>query len=246
MQPLTRGRYMARLAEGGADVARAQALRHLAFYARRGRARPDGRDCDAFDATARHMLVEDCHDGTLLACYRVQVYRGDGVLASYGAQFYDLSRLASYPGPLMELGRFCLHPDQHDADILRLAWAAMARLVDDWGIALLFGCSSFMGADPARHAAALHFLSARVAPDLWRPGPRAPLRVSLGGWSQATGTAEIPALLRTYLGMGGWVSDHAVIDRDLDTLHVLTGVEIAHIPPARARALRQIAAESMG
>ena len=50
----------------------------------------------------------------------------------------------------------------------------------------------------------------------------------------------LPPLLRTYLAMGGWVSDHAVIDRDLDTLHVFTAVEVARIPPARARALRAL------
>jgi putative hemolysin len=53
---------------------------------------------------------------------------------------------------------------------------------------------------------------------------------------------SLPPLLRTYLAMGGWVSDHAVIDRKLDTLHVFTAVEIAKIPPARARALRAISA----
>ena len=44
----------------------------------------------------------------------------------------------------------------------------------------------------------------------------------------------------TYLAMGGWVSDHAVVDRDLHTLHVFTGVEIARIPAARARLLRAL------
>ena len=52
---------------------------------------------------------------------------------------------------------------------------------------------------------------------------------------------QMPPLLRTYLGMGGWVSDHAVIDRAMQTLHVFTGVEIAAIPPARVRALRAVA-----
>jgi L-ornithine Nalpha-acyltransferase len=37
---------------------------------------------------------------------------------------------------------------------------------------------------------------------------------------------RLPPLLRTYLGMGGWVSDHAVVDRELDTLHVFTCVEV--------------------
>ena len=50
----------------------------------------------------------------------------------------------------------------------------------------------------------------------------------------------LPPLLRTYLAMAGWVSDHAVVDRALDTLHVFTAVEIAKIPLARARALRAI------
>ncbi|MGR3710973.1 MAG: ornithine-acyl-ACP acyltransferase, partial [Alterinioella nitratireducens] len=53
--------------------------------------------------------------------------------------------------------------------------------------------------------------------------------------------ARMPSLLRSYLMMGGRVSDHAVIDCDLGTLHVFTGLEIAAIPPARATRLRQIA-----
>lgn len=53
--------------------------------------------------------------------------------------------------------------------------------------------------------------------------------------------AALPPLLRTYLAMGGQVSDHAVIDRDLDTLHVFTAVEVDRVPPARARALRALA-----
>ena len=42
--------------------------------------------------------------------------------------------------------------------------------------------------------------------------------------------------------MGGWVSDHAVVDAEMNTLHVFTGVEIGAIPAARARALRLVAA----
>jgi len=48
----------------------------------------------------------------------------------------------------------------------------------------------------------------------------------------------MPPLLRTYLLMGGWVSDHAVVDDDLNTLHVFTGLEIKGIPPMRQKLLR--------
>ena len=43
------------------------------------------------------------------------------------------------------------------------------------------------------------------------------------------------------LAMGGWVSDHAVIDRQMNTLHVFTGLEISAIPAARKRLLRAVA-----
>ena len=52
---------------------------------------------------------------------------------------------------------------------------------------------------------------------------------------------KMPPLLKTYLMMGGWVSDHAVVDPDLNTMHVFTGVEIKSIPPARKKLLRAVA-----
>ena len=36
----------------------------------------------------------------------------------------------------------------------------------------------------------------------------------------------LPPLLKFYLSLGGRVSDHAVIDKDLDTLHVFTYVDL--------------------
>ena len=54
-------------------------------------------------------------------------------------------------------------------------------------------------------------------------------------------TLKMPPLLRTYLIMGGWVSDHAVVDRQMNTLHVFTGLEIGAIPPARKKLLRAVA-----
>jgi len=40
--------------------------------------------------------------------------------------------------------------------------------------------------------------------------------------------------------MGGWVSDHAVIDPRMNTIHVFTGVEVRKIPEARKRLLRAV------
>jgi putative hemolysin len=56
----------------------------------------------------------------------------------------------------------------------------------------------------------------------------------------ARANAAMPPLLRTYLMMGGWVSDHAVIDRAMNTLHVFTALEIGTIPEARKTRLRAL------
>lgn len=245
--PLRRGRLEARLAGGPAEVAAAQRLRHLAFVGARGRGPAEGQDSDAFDVLSHHLLVLE--DDTPVACCRLRLHRGPEVLHSYAGGFYGLQGLAGFPAPMLELGRFCLHPERHDPDILRLAWAAMTGIVDSEGAGLLFGCSSFPGADPALHAGALALLRGHVGPEAWRPARQSPGALALDGagpFDRAKALAALPPLLRSYLAMGGWVSDHAVSDPQMDTLHVFTAVEVAKIPPARARALRSIAAETMG
>ena len=245
MREISTGKYRAKLAHDAADLSQAMALRALVF--RHGSIGPP--DGDRFDTACDHVLIHDTASGRLVCCYRVMLLPQSGDLArSYSAQFYDLSRLERFRGPMLELGRFCVNPAHTDADILRLAWGALAQMVDASGCTLLFGCSSFEGAQNSGHDPALvHLRAAHLAPDQWRPLRLAPqiddYAARLAGQTPDLHAAirAMPPLLRTYLAMGGWVSDHAVVDTDLDTLHVFTAVEIAKIPAARARALRAIA-----
>ena len=241
MENLRGGRYRVRVAETGADLAAAQSLRQRCFRAGR-----DGLDRDAFDDRCQHFLVEDQASGTLVGCFRVMHLRdGAEIGSSYSAQFYTLSGLATFEAPMAELGRFCIDPDTGgDPDILRLAWAALARFVAEREVAMLFGCSSFAGTDPMPYQDAFSLLKARyLAPARWLPGEKAAAisPFATGPLADAKQAIKsLPPLLRSYLAMGGWVSDHAVIDHDLGTLHVFTGLEIAAIPPARARALQSL------
>jgi putative hemolysin len=232
---LRKGRYLARIADAQ-DISAAFALRALCF---------GPQDRDAFDARCSHVVIEA--DGTIVGAFRVLALTGADIGQSYSAQFYDLARLAAYPGPLLEMGRFCIHPDQSDPDILRMAWGFLTRLVDANGVRLLFGCASFAGDDATRYLAAFGRLYARhQAPAGWQPGKKADDVFDfapLAGHGPGD-AAGLPPLLRSYLALGGWVSDHAVHDRALHTMHVFTGVEIAAIPPARARLLRALAGEA--
>lgn len=253
MLALSKGRYAARFATSEADLRAAQALRWRSFIGARGRgveaAEGAPLDTDDFDAICRHVLVEERATGKLLCCFRLlPLANGAEIGRSYSAQYYNLAGLGHYPGRMVEMGRFCLEPGCHDPDILRVAWGAMTRFVDEEKVEMLFGCSSFLGTDWESYADAFAVLAERhIAPRRWLPRVKAPkvvryARALLGRKGDPKqAMLKMPPLLRTYLTMGGWVSDHAVVDEDLGTLHVFTGLEIGAIPPARARALRMVA-----
>lgn len=250
MMALRKGRYEARFAASAADVEAAQRLRHLAFIAGSGAApREGGRDADAFDPLCRHVLVEEVGTGRLVCCFRLLPLRDGGEIGrSYAAQYYELSALSAFDGRMVEMGRFCIHPELRDPDILRVAWGAMTRFVDEESVEMLFGCSSFHGTDAQGYLDAFAMLKERhLAPKRWLPRVKAPDVFRFGRRLRRKpdprrAMLTMPPLLRSYLAMGGWVSDHAVVDRDLNTLHVFTGLEIRSIPEARVRLLRGVAA----
>lgn len=234
------GRFRARITTDPADVRAAQALRARSFELN------TAFDTDAFDTRCAHILIQDTQSGALVATFRMLDLTGEDVSASYAAQYYDLSGLQGFDGRMVEMGRFCIDSQAKDPDILRLAWAAMTNYVDQHDVKLLFGCSSFAGTKPAPYLDAFAVLKAQhLAPKRWLPQVKAPevfrfAACSGGKPDLKKAMAHMPPLLRTYLMMGGWVSDHAVVDHQMNTLHVFTGVEIGAIPATRKRLLRAL------
>lgn len=239
---LTKGRYEARSASGSGDLSAAQGLRTLAFGT-------GDLDRDRFDDLCTHFLVHDIRSGELVCCFRILVLEdGEDLPGTYSAQYYGLAGLESYRGRMAEIGRFCIHPGRSaDPDILRVAWGAMTAFVDQNGIEMLFGCSSFAGTETAAYADAFAVLKHRhLGPKRWLPRVKAPDVFRFAARLRRKPDMKkamrmMPPLLRSYLLMGGWVSDHAVVDRQMNTLHVFTGLEIGTIPPARKRLLRAVA-----
>jgi L-ornithine Nalpha-acyltransferase len=241
MTILARGRYRAFEARGPGGLRAALALRAEVFPVDRAGA-------DAHDPFCGHMLIEDVSTGEAVCTFRtLPITDGAKVDASYSARFYDLDPLKTLRFPMIELGRFCIRPGRPDADILRVAWGALTRIVGREGAGMVFGCASFGGTAAGGHADAFGLLRARhLAPAGWRPRVKAPRVVRFAEAGQDPidprgAMAKMPPLLRTYLPMGGRVSDHAVIDEEMGTLHVFTGLEVAAIPPARLRLLRAVA-----
>ena len=238
MLPLTRGRYTASLAATPEVLDEAAALRGMCF----GLMQPD---TDPFDEKCTHILVRE--GKVLRCCFRMLPLTGAEISRSYAAQFYELSALAQFEGNMVEMGRFCVHPDAADPDILRVAWGAVTAYVDENDVKMLFGCSSFAGTETEAYLDAFAMLKARhLAPKRWLPRVKAPDVFRFAARLRRKpdvrkAMSRMPPLLRTYLLMGGWVSDHAVVDRQMNTLHVFTGVEIGTIPASRKRLLRAVA-----
>lgn len=241
MRNLTKGRYHATMSREADAIASVQTLRSLAFGT-------DGLDGDHFDGICDHLLVHEVESGTLVCCARLLSIGGGGDIGlSYSAQYYDLTALSGFQGRMVEMGRFCMHPDWSDPDILRVSWGAITAYVDENQIEMLFGCTSFAGTDPKIYLDSFAMLRARhIAPKRWLPGIKAPevFRYATGDTHRPDAKKAMrlmPPLLRTYLMMGGRVSDHAVVDREMNTLHVFTGLEIGAIPASRKRLLRMVA-----
>jgi putative hemolysin len=227
-----RGKLCVRVARTAHDVAAVMALRRARF----------GVGEDRFDQNAILVIIGP-EEGPAACCFRLNPCLSPiSVMTSYSAQFYDLAQIAQIAPISVELGRFCL-AEGGNADVLRLAFAAMTRVVDAYSAGLLFGCTSFQGAQIAAHLPALQILKSHLtAHHIGRKSPYVADFMGVSEQDLAVGLRQMPPLLRSYLALGGWVSDHAVQDFDLDTLHVFTGVEIANIPAARAANLRALAA----
>ncbi len=222
-------KYQISLSNHPEDIAQAQRFRGKIF--RNGQI-----DRDALDHLAIHGIVRNQY-GHIVCVFRMLSVEGDGLDQCYSAQFYDLRKIKTKGIKSLELGRFCVHPDYNDPNILRLAWAELTKFVLNQKIDLLFGCSSFRGADTLNHLDALNLLKEKhLAPRNWMPLVKSPDVFRFANFLKSTplnleaAQKSMPPLLRAYLSMGGWVSDHAVIDSDLDTVHVFTGIEVQNIP----------------
>ena len=234
------GRYRARLAFSQNEVSAAQSLRYQCFNL----SNKVELDVDDFDTICQHVLIENLETGKLVCCYRVLNFEnGKNISKSYSSQFYDLNAIESYPEPMIEVGRFCIDPGENDQRILLTAWAALAQIVDQKQIGLLFGCSSFKGIEKEKYLDSFALLRDRyIAPSQWRPKIKAAQVFSyskdlINQVDKKKALLNMPPLLKTYLSMGAWVSDHAVVDLNMKTFHLFTGMEISKIPKRRKQFL---------
>lgn len=241
------------LARDEADLRAAQRLRYEVFVAELG---GDGTlvnhearlEADAFDPYFDHLLLRDTRrapDDQVVGVYRLM--RSDQATAAgqfYSEDEYDLTPLRASGRPLLELGRSCLHRNYRGGTAMMHLWGGLADYIADHGIEVMFGVASFHGTDAAPLAAPLSLLHHRhLAPQDVRPTARAEGFQAMDlipedALDRPAAIRAMPALIKAYLRLGGFVGQGAFIDRPFNCIDVCLVMDVARMSP-KHRAIYQ-------
>ena len=229
--------FTLRLATNDDDLFAAQRLRYDVFVKELG---GDGAlvdhdrqlEVDKYDPFFDHLLLLDQSRGDTVLKQIVGVYRllRDDQMPKIGQFYteseYDLSVLKSSGRKLLELGRSCLHKDYRGGTAMYVLWNGLAEYVTQHGIEILFGTASFHGTDPDALAAPLSLLHHRhLAPAELRVRALTQHftelnRIAEDDIDRRAAMVAVPALIKGYLRLGGFVGEGAFVDQAFNTTDV--------------------------
>lgn len=244
------GTLAVRLAESEDEVRAAQALRYRIFYGEKqatptAAMRREARDFDCFDDAADHLLVLDTTErdarAAVVGTYRLIRRAQAGATGFYSAGEFDLSRLETWPGEVLELGRSCVDPAHRSGRAINLLWRGIAAYLAEYGTEILFGCGSLPGTDPESHALPLSYMHHyHLAPGHIRPRALPGRYVTMNMLAKDAVDTEqalavIPPLIKGYLRLGGFVGDGAVVDDEFNCTDVCIVVQASLLTSRYAR-----------
>ncbi|GAA6207493.1 GNAT family N-acetyltransferase [Cognatishimia sp. WU-CL00825] len=226
-----------KLADCEADIQAAQALRYQVFVKELGGDGPlvdhaAGLERDAFDPFTDHLMLLDSDRGDAVKDQIVGVYRllRDDQMPAIGAYYteaeFDVTALKKTGRKLLELGRSCLLPEYRGGTAMYVLWNGLADYVAKHEIEILFGTASFHGTDIDALSKPLSLLFHRhLAPDELRVIAQEKSFQNMNlhderDLDRRLAMLEIPALIKGYLRLGGFVGEGAYIDHAFNTTDV--------------------------
>ena len=217
------------------QIEAAQRLRYRVFCEEMG-AKPSAeielskRDMDDFDAVCDHLLVvahQDNGDALVVGTYRLLRRKNmDKIGRFYSESEYDIAAVKNYGGEILEVGRSCVDPLYRNRSVMQLLWRGIGSYVARFDVALMFGCASFHGITPQDHAMALSYLyHYHLAPENLRPVALAERYIDMNlmpkeAVNEREAFSSLPALIKGYLRLSGYIGLGAVIDKEYNTTDV--------------------------
>jgi len=229
---LKAGSLEVRLAQSEEEVKAAQLLRYEVFYEECG-AQPDEtmvlskQDISPIDDFCDVLLVIDHACNKIVGTYRFMLREAALRYGGYyTASEFDVSKLVSTPGQIMELGRSCVHKNYRTKPTMQLLWRGIGAYIRLNQVNLCFGCGSFSGTDISLYKQALSYLyHNHLAPPELRAKalPIHYQKMDLIPASQVNSKEalrQLPPLIKGYLRLGGFVGDGAFIDTQFNSIDV--------------------------
>lgn len=233
---LNQGNFFLHITRDPVDILEAQKLRYRIFFQEMA-AHPSSAasadtslDKDEYDSLCDHMIVYDRTYDPPKAIGTYRFLRAEFVPhigRFYTETEFNLAQLLSnYQGRVVEVGRSCIDSHYRNGAVIKLLWRGIVMYLNQYNLELMFGCASFPGDNPERHAASLSYLHHfhRITPSLSPyalPAVRAqfPL-IPKEHVHQKRAFASLPPLIKGYLRLGAKVGEGAVIDHNVNTTDV--------------------------
>ncbi|WP_372885803.1 GNAT family N-acetyltransferase [Shimia sp.] len=239
-------KFTLRLARSPEDIMAAQRLRYRVFVEELGGHGAMVDDAnrlekDRFDAHFEHLiLIDEALQADpldrVVGVYRLLNAQGAAAAGQfYSEDEYDLGALKSSGRKLLELGRSCLHPDYRGGSAMFVLWSGLAEYILENEIEILFGVASFHGADSQEFAEALSLLHHRhLAPGPLRvrarQRPFQPMDlIPEAEIDRRRAMRAVPALIKAYLRLGGYVGEGAFVDHAFNTTDVCLILDVARM-----------------
>ena len=235
--------FEVKIATAPRDVVEAQRLRFQVFNLELNkglqRSYETGLDVDEFDPFCNHLIVRDIKSDSIVGTYRLM--RGTQArqhLGFYSEKEFDLSRIKSLDGELLELGRSCARKDFRDRALLPLMWEAIAEYVRTHRVRYLFGCGSLYTTDAAEVSAIFALLRQKYyAPERCRVDPVDSCRFHgisdqpIAGIEEAALFQKLPSLIKGYLRIGALVCGPPALDAEFGTADFFLLLDFGSLKP---------------
>lgn len=226
------GSLEVRLAQTPEEIKAAQILRYEVFYEECG-ARPNElisrlkQDVSPIDDFCDVLLVVDHACNKVVGTYRFMLREAALLHGEYfTASEFDITKVLSFPGQIMELGRSCVHKDYRNRATIQLLWRGIAAYMNSNNVGLFFGCGSFVGTDVSQYAQALSYLHyhhlapsdirAKALPQHFQKMDLLPAH----DVNTKEAMKQLPPLIKGYLRLGGCVGEGAFIDTQFNSIDV--------------------------
>jgi putative hemolysin len=246
-------KFRTKIADKSFEIIAAQELRYRIFVQELG-GRGDmvdhdlGLERDRFDPYFDHILLfDDARKiNPIIGVYRVMTCEKAYKLGEfYSDEEYDLTLLRQSGKKLLELGRSCLEKDYRGGTALTYLWQALANYVLERKIEILFGVASFHGTDISELAEPLSLLHHQyLAEEKLRPVAKKPYNQKMNLLepevvNRKLAVLKMPALIKSYIRLGGKVGLDAYVDHKFNTTDVCLIMDTSSINNKRTSFLDQ-------